>query len=128
LGGDADPRAVSAAAVVDDADPRVRAVAAAGVAGVGADANRRRCCSLSSSINSAFQLISAGVRRRLAAGSMLPYAICLPDSRRRGLSQIISLRLSKKFCLKRIQRKRSSISRAVAANGSNANSLKHRSI
>ena len=30
LGGDADPRAVSAAAVVDDADPRARAVAAAG--------------------------------------------------------------------------------------------------
>ena len=89
--------------------------ASAGVAGGGADADPRGCCSLSSSINSAFQRISASVRRRLAAGCRLPYSICMPCCVT-GMSQTISLRLSKESCFSKIQCQRSSSSRAVAAN------------
>ena len=49
-----------------DADPGVGAVAAAGVPGVPADGEPRRVRSLSFSINSAFQRISWAVRPRIA--------------------------------------------------------------
>ena len=114
VGADADP-AAGVAGVGADADPRVGAVAAAGVAGVGADADPGvgavaaggvAGVAPSAWIISAFQRISSFVRRRLAAGSRLPYCICLPCFMT-GMSQTISWRVSKKACFALIQSKRS---------------------
>ena len=137
VGADADP-AAGVAGVGADADPRVGAVAAAGVAGVGADADPRVGAvaaarvvgvALSALIICAFQRISSLVRRRLAAGSRLPYSLCLPFLMT-GMSVTISLRVSKKTCFSWIQSKRSVRSAAVAASPASiaaSNSRKHRS-
>ncbi len=118
----ADPGAVAAAGVAGagaDADPRVGAVAAAGVAG---DAPSAR-------IICAFQRISSSVRGRLAAGSRLPYSLCLPFLMP-GMSLTIVCRVSKKTCLSWIQSKRSLLSAAAAVlpeSVAAAPSRKHRS-
>ena len=74
---------------------------------------------------SAFQRISSFQRRRLAAGSRLPNSTSLPSCML-DMSQIISLRVSKKACFAWIQRKRALQAAAVAASPASVAAAKSR--